>query len=92
MSDPVFPMPGTVDLSATVDINGHRYRARSMVPLQHWQRDEQYQEVLKAGLLRSLGEEIVKGLAPEVTVTLPGPTLHEALTDALRPFDYPTEF
>jgi hypothetical protein len=92
MSAPLFPTPGSVELSATVELNGHRYQARAQAPLQHWQRDEQYQEWLKADLLRSLGEEIVKGLAPEVTVTLPGPTLHEALTDALRPFDYPNEY
>ena len=92
MTDRSFPSPRTVELSATVELNGRRYQARTQASLQHWRRDEQYQEWLKADLLRSLGEEIMNGLAPEVTVTLPGPTLHEALTDALRPFDYPTEY
>ncbi|OKI16614.1 hypothetical protein [Streptomyces sp. CB03911] len=92
MSEPYAPFPGSVELSATVEVNGRRYQARTQAPLQDWQRDEQYQEWLKADLLRSLGEGIVKGLAPEVMVTLPGPTLQEALTDALRPFDYPTEY
>ncbi|MEU4296399.1 hypothetical protein [Kitasatospora aureofaciens] len=84
--------PGMVLLTTTVEVNGQRLQARAHASIEMWSQDEQYQEVMKAALLRSLGEAIVTELKPEITVTKPQPTLHAALTDALRPFDYPTEY
>ena len=83
--------PDMVLLTTTVEVNGRRLQARAHASVEMWSQDEQYQEFVKADLLRSLGEAIVKELNPEITVTMPQPTLHEALTEALRPFDYPYE-
>jgi hypothetical protein len=84
--------PSMVLLTTTVEVDGQRLQARVHASVEMWSQDEQYQEFMKADLLRSLGEAIVTKLNPEITVTTPPPTLHEALTDALRPFDYPTEY
>jgi hypothetical protein len=62
-------------------------------PLDHWNNaGEDFQAFQKAHLLRSLGEEVIKHLAPEVLVTMPEPTLSGTLNAALRPFDYPGEY
>lgn len=92
MSQRPFPNPDQVVLRATVEINGRRLQATTTANVHHWHENPQYQEHMKADLRRTLAEAIVKDLAPEVTVTMPAPTLHEALTEALRPFDYPNEY
>lgn len=79
----------TVELRAAVEINGRKVQAIAHADPRYWKADPGYQEHMKAELLRALGEAVVKELAPEVTVTMPEPTLHEALTETLRPFDYP---
>ncbi|MCG6493425.1 hypothetical protein [Kitasatospora sp. A2-31] len=84
--------PGKVALRTVIEINGKRLAAQTFAEAEAWDRDEQYREYMKADLLRQLGEAIVKKLNPEITATLPPPTLHEALTEALRPFDYPNEY
>jgi hypothetical protein len=81
-----------VELRANVEVNGRKIQARSAVNLETWNAGPEYQDHMKADLLRVLGEEIVKGLAPEVEVVMPKPTLQEALAEALRPFDYPNEY
>jgi hypothetical protein len=81
-----------VTLRTTAEINGRRVMDQATANVEAWQRDERYQEALKADLRRSLGEAIVAELNPEITVAMPQPTLHETLTEALRPFDYPTEY
>ncbi|MGW6912574.1 hypothetical protein ACWGB8_01930 [Kitasatospora sp. NPDC054939] len=83
------PPPGKVAISTVVEINGKRLAAQAFADAEPWSQDEQYQESMKADLLRSLGEAIVKELRPEITATLSPPTLREALNEALRPFDYP---
>lgn len=92
MSEPSAFGPDQVILSVTVEINGRRLYAQSGASLRHWRQNPKYQEDMKAHLLQTLGEVVVKELAPEIMVTMPGPTLHEALTEALRPFDYPSEY
>jgi len=87
------PLGRGVVLHAAVEINGRKLQSVMTAPLHHWdEAGPEYQEHMKAAVLRQLAEEIVKELAPEVTVTMPPPTLHEALTEALRPFDYPQGF
>jgi len=92
MSGQPFPGSDVVELRAAVEINGRKLQATTTADVRHWNEDPQYQEHMKAETRRVLAEAIVKDLAPEVTVTIPGPTLHEALTEALRPFDYPAEY
>lgn len=82
----------TVELRAEIDIGGQRVQALSHVRLDIWNAGPEYQERLKAETLFRLAEEVVRKLAPEVEVTMPAPTVREALTDALRPFDYPAEY
>jgi len=82
----------TVVLRAEITVNGQKIQARSHARLDIWNAGSEYQEYMKAATLRCLAEEIVKQLAPEVEVTMPAPTLREALTKALRPFDYPAEY
>jgi len=78
-----------VELRAAVEINGRKVQSITHADPRYWNADPGYQEHMKAEILRVLAEAIVKELAPEVIVTMPEPTLHEALTEALRPFDYP---
>ena len=92
MNEQPFPGLDHVVLRATVEINGRRCQATTTANVRLWNEDPQYQELMKAETRRVLAEAIVKDLAPEVTVTMPAPTLHEALTEALRPFDYPNEY
>lgn len=82
-----------VELRAAVEINGRKVQATTYANPRHWAEvGPDYQDAMKAQTLRVLAEAIVKELAPEVTVTMPPPTIHEALTEALRPFDYPQEY
>ncbi|MFG2913342.1 hypothetical protein ACGF0D_10685 [Kitasatospora sp. NPDC048298] len=90
MSNDMHGFP-VVTLQTTAEINGRRVMAQATANLEAWQHDERYQEALKAGLRRSLGDAIVAELNPEITVTMPQPALHEALTEELRPFDHPNE-
>jgi hypothetical protein len=92
MSEQHFPGFDHVTLRAVVEINGRRCQATTTADVRHWNENPQYQDHMKAETLRGLAEAIVKDLAPEVTVTMPAPTLHEALTEALRPYDYPQEY
>jgi len=79
-----------VELRAAVEINGRKVQAITHANPQHWnEAGPDYQEAMKAETLRVLAEAIVKELAPEVIITMPEPTLHEALTEALRTFNYP---
>lgn len=78
-----------VELRVTTEVNGRKVQARAQANLELWNAGPEYQGHMKAALLRTLADEIVKGLAPEVEVVMPTPTLREALTDALEPFTYP---
>ncbi|MFG3051888.1 hypothetical protein ACGFZP_13185 [Kitasatospora sp. NPDC048239] len=89
MTDGSTTPPDMVALRTVVEVNGKRLQAQTFASVELWHQDQQYQEWMKADLLRSLGEAIVKELNPEISATLPQPTLHEALTEALRPYDYP---
>lgn len=73
MSEPSAFGPDQVILSVTVEINGRRLYAQSGASLRHWQQSPEYREGMKAHLLQTLGEAAVKELAPEITVTMPGP-------------------
>jgi hypothetical protein len=92
MSEQPFPGPDTVALRVTAEINGRRVQATTTASVRLWNEDPQYQEYMKAETRRVLAEAIVKDLAPEVTVTMPAPTLRDSLAEALRPFDYPYEY
>ena len=78
-----------VELRVSTEVNGRKVQARARVELELWNVGVGYQDRMKAALLRSLADEIVKGLAPEVEVVMPGPTLHEAIVEALEPYTYP---
>ena len=87
------PSGRNVVLRAAIEINGRKLQSAMTAPLHHWaEYGPEYQEHMKAEVLRQLAEGIVKELAPEVAVTMPPPTLHEALAEALRPFDYPQAY
>jgi hypothetical protein len=93
MSQTSIPAFGSVVLSAEVVVDGLRYQVREAIPLQHWNAcGEDYQNFQKADLLRSLGECVVKRLAPEIVVTMPEPSLNESLRAELHPFDHPEEY
>lgn len=86
------PFPATVLLRATAEVNGRNVQAQVAVERQAWNVGPEVQDRVKAEALRLLGEEIVQRLAPEVTVLGAEPTLRESLDQALRPFDYPSEY
>jgi hypothetical protein len=78
-----------VTLRTAIEINGRKVMAQAAANVEAWQQDDRYREAMKAQLRHALGEAIVAELNPEITAEAPTPTLHEQLTDALHPFDYP---
>lgn len=73
-------------LHAAVEINGRKFEATTTAHVNMWPGFPQYQEAMKAEALRLLGEAIVDGLAPEVTVTYPK-LVKESIGDFLRARD-----
>lgn len=78
-----------VELRVTLEVNGRKIQARAQATPELWDDAAEYRDAMKANLLRKLGDAVVAELAPEVEVLMPGPTLHEALTEALEPYTYP---
>lgn len=80
---------GQVELRVSTEVNGRKVQARAFASPELWNAGLEYQDHMKAALLRKLADGIVEELAPEVEVVMPEPTLYEALTDALEPYTYP---